>query len=41
MKGKVVAAPGGRGRFVEGLVESKDGMRSCVAFPIHAGDEVG
>ena len=38
-RGRVVAVPGGRGRFLEGLGERRDGMSSCVAVPVRVVDD--
>ena len=42
-RGRVVAVPGGRGRFLEGLVERRDENSSCAAVLVRdgAGVDVG
>ena len=40
-RGRVVAVPGGRGRFLEGLGERRDGGSSCVAVPVLVVDTTG
>ena len=40
-RGRVVTVPVGRGRFLEGLGERRDGGSSCAAVPVHVADATG
>ena len=40
-RGRVVAVPGGRGRFLEGLGERRDRRSNCVVVPVRVGDGAG